>query len=69
VIAGRVLLSAQETQAAGVAAAFSIASGPSDLETLVATAALRVRETTAQACGLLSASNAPTRSRPQGLRG
>ena len=55
VIAGRVALSAAETRAAGVVGAFSIASGPIDLATLVATAAVRVRETTAQTCGLLAA--------------
>lgn len=65
VIAGRVLLSPKDTWAAGVTAAFSIASGPSDLETLVATAAVRVRETTAQACGLLSAGSTAARSGQQ----
>ena len=54
VIAGRVGLTAEETRAAGITAAFSIASGPSDLATLVASAAIRVRETTAQVCGLLA---------------
>lgn len=54
VIAGRVALSAAETRAAGVTGAFSIASGPTDLATLVTTAAVRVRETTAHVCGLLT---------------
>ncbi|GAB2827955.1 glycerate kinase [Alpinimonas psychrophila] len=55
VIAGRVALSAAETRAAGVAGAFSIAPGPTDLARLVTTAAERVRETTAHVCGLLAA--------------
>ncbi|MBK5238298.1 MAG: glycerate kinase [Actinomycetales bacterium] len=54
VIAGRVGLSPEETRAAGVAAAFSIANGPSDLEFLVANADVRVRETAAQVCGLFA---------------
>ena len=54
VIAGRVGLSPEETRAAGVVAAFSIANGPSDLEFLVANADVRVRETAAQVCGLFA---------------
>jgi glycerate kinase len=57
VIAGRVGLSAAAAREAGVTAAFSIADGPSRLEDLVASAAERVRETTAHACSLFRASS------------
>ncbi|MDJ0338925.1 glycerate kinase [Cryobacterium sp. PH31-O1] len=52
VIAGRVELSAADSAASGVTAAFSIAGGPSTLDDLQAHAAERVRETTAHAVAL-----------------
>ncbi|WP_166790228.1 glycerate kinase [Cryobacterium sp. Hh11] len=52
VIAGRVALSAADTAASGVAAAFSIAGGPATLDDLQQNAAARVRETTAHAVAL-----------------
>lgn len=55
VIAGRVALTADETRAGGVHAAFSIAPGPSDLAFLSVHAAERARETAAQVCGLFAA--------------
>ena len=66
VLAGRVDLSAEETRAAGVAAAFSIANGPSDREFLFANAAALVRSTTAQVCGLLAVGSRAPDARPQG---
>lgn len=54
VIAGRVGISAAAARAEGVAAAFSIASGPADLSDLITQAAERVRETTATVCGLVA---------------
>lgn len=53
VIAGRVGLSPQETRAAGVTAAFSIANGATDLATLMTDAHNRVRQTTAHVCSLI----------------
>ncbi|WP_104082111.1 glycerate kinase [Cryobacterium sp. Y11] len=52
VIAGRVALSAADTAASGVTAAFSIAGGPATLDDLQQNAAARVRETTAHAVAL-----------------
>lgn len=66
VIAGRVGLSPEETRAAGVAAAFSIANGPSDLEFLVANADVRVRETATQVCGLFAVGSPAHDRRPHG---
>ncbi|QTX04132.1 glycerate kinase [Agromyces archimandritae] len=54
VIAGSIALDAAECRAAGVTAAFSIASGPESLDELVRHACTRIRETAAQACGLLA---------------
>jgi len=53
VIAGSVDLSAADTRAAGITAAFSIADGPTDLAELQADAFERVRDTTAQVCAIL----------------
>ncbi|SEN90101.1 glycerate kinase [Cryobacterium luteum] len=53
VIAGRVELSAVDSAASGVTAAFSIAGGPATLDDLQAHAAERVRETTAHAVALV----------------
>ncbi|MFC9769198.1 glycerate kinase [Rhodococcus jostii] len=64
VIAGMVRLSAAEIQAAGVAAAFSIARGPSDLPDLIENSAYLVREAAAQVGGLLNAFR--LHSRPTG---
>ncbi|MGF3054947.1 glycerate kinase [Microbacterium sp. YY-01] len=47
VIAGSVELAASEIRSAGIAAAFSIAEGPTTLTSLVETAKVRVRETAA----------------------
>jgi glycerate kinase len=58
VIAGRVALTADQTRAAGVSAAFSIAAGPASLAELTQNAAERVRETAAQACALFHVSRA-----------
>jgi glycerate kinase len=55
VVAGKVGLSAAQTRAAGIAAAFSLADGPATLAWLQANAAARVREVSAQACGLIAA--------------
>jgi glycerate kinase len=55
VIAGRVALTAEQTRAAGVTAAFSIAAGPATLPELTQHAAERVRETAAQVCALFRA--------------
>jgi glycerate kinase len=55
VVAGRVGLSAAQTRAAGIDAAFSLADGPATLAWLQANAAARVREVSAQACGLIAA--------------
>lgn len=54
VIAGRVVLSAAECEGAGIAAALSIASGPSSLEDLTERAAERVRDTSAQMAALIA---------------
>ena len=54
VIAGRIGLTAQQTRAAGIAAAFSIAEGPSALASLQKNATHLVRETAAQVCGLMA---------------
>jgi len=54
VIAGRVGLTPQETRAAGITAAFSIASGASDLATLMTDADVRVRETAAHVSALMN---------------
>jgi len=53
VIAGSVGLTAQETRAAGVTAAFSIANGPASLAELQAHAFDRVRDTAAQICAVI----------------
>ncbi|KGJ72403.1 glycerate kinase [Cryobacterium roopkundense] len=53
VIAGSVGLSAEQTRAAGVAAAFSIANGPAMLAELQEHAYHRVRDTAAQVCALI----------------
>lgn len=53
VIAGSVALSAAECRAAGITAAFSIAAGPSDLESLVMHTERRISETAAQVCRLV----------------
>ncbi|TDW28656.1 glycerate kinase [Cryobacterium psychrophilum] len=52
VVAGRVALSATETRASRITAAFSIAGGPATLDDLQRQAGERVRETTAQAVAL-----------------
>lgn len=52
VIAGSVGLSAEQTRAAGVTAAFSIANGPASLAELQADAGDRVRDTAAQVCSV-----------------
>lgn len=52
VIAGRVGLSPQETRAAGITAAFSIANGPTDLTTMMVDAEDRVRQSVAHVCSL-----------------
>lgn len=54
VIAGRVALSAAECERAGIAAAFSIAPGPSSLEELAASAAALVRDTAAQVAAVIA---------------
>ncbi len=55
VIAGSVRLTAAETRAAGVTAAFSIADGPATLDELVSRAEECVAETAAHACALIAA--------------
>ena len=52
VVAGRVSLSAAEARAAGIAAAFSIAPGPTTLDTLLATTADRLAEVAAHVTSL-----------------
>ena len=54
VIAGRIGLTPNETRAAGITAAFSIANGASDLATLMTAAEVRVRGTTAHVSALLN---------------
>jgi glycerate kinase len=52
VVAGTVKLSAAETQAAGLAGAFSIAHGPADLEQMCGNTEVLVRDTAAHVAGL-----------------
>jgi len=61
VIAGSVGLSAAETRATGITAAFSIANGPATLAELKADAFERVRDATAQVCALFRLPISPTR--------
>lgn len=53
VIAGSVALTAEETRAAGIAAAFSIAPGPATLDELQANAEHLLSEAAAQLCGAI----------------
>lgn len=53
VIAGSVALSAEACRAAGITAAFSIASGPTGLEALVEQVEARITQTAAQVCSLI----------------
>ncbi|MFO7689049.1 MAG: glycerate kinase [Cryobacterium sp.] len=55
VVAGSVGLSAQQTRAAGVTAAFSLAAGPATLDELTEHAAERLRETAGQVAALFMA--------------
>lgn len=55
VIAGSIALSAAECNAAGVTAAFSIASGPTSLDDLVGVTPTRIAETAEQVCRLFDA--------------
>ncbi len=56
VVAGRVALPAAQAHAAGIAAAFSIAPGPTTLDALLATTAERLTEVAAQVTSLVLAS-------------
>jgi glycerate 2-kinase len=51
VVAGSVQLSVAETRAAGIAGAFSIASGPAELSRLLVDTETLVRDTTAHIAG------------------
>ncbi|MDO8144076.1 glycerate kinase [Isoptericola sp. 178] len=53
VVAGQVLLPAEQTRAAGIAAAFSVAPGPVDLEHLIPRTATRLSEVAASVTNLL----------------
>jgi glycerate kinase len=55
VVAGQVLLPEARARAAGIAAAFSIAPGPVELDDLIARTAPRLREVAAAVTGLVGA--------------
>jgi glycerate 2-kinase len=63
VVAGTVKLSAAETQAAGLAGAFSIAHGPAELAQMCDHTAVLVRDTAAHIAGLAAHSGGWARQR------